>query len=330
MEKKMFGYVRPNKGELLVREFTRFRAVYCGICKEIGRSYGQIPRVALTYDITMMGLLMISLSQDAPEEKMDRCILNPLNKRPMLANHEILHRCAALSVLLAYGKFSDEIQDGRPVVGNFGKLLLKKASRKASKEYPDEASAIMEGLKKSRETELAGMKAAKTTTGRNSSTTDKISMTAHLNTIREDCRETDRTGIKPDWETAAAQFGDILQAVFKESFCSFFAEEKFKDSLLAGIASLGSHLGRWIFILDAIDDYEQDHKMKNWNPFMNLPEETARETALELLLDSEKQMDQIAALLPYKRDANIISNILQEGLPFIRQKVFLHQKLGRL
>ena len=46
----MFGYVRPYKPELLVKELTRYQSVYCGICKQIGRDYGQVPRLALGYD----------------------------------------------------------------------------------------------------------------------------------------------------------------------------------------------------------------------------------------------------------------------------------------
>lgn len=297
----MFGYVRPNKGELLVREFSRFRSVYCGICKEIGRSYGQIPRVALTYDITMLGVLMISLSKDSPKEKMERCILNPIQKRPMLADHEILHYCAALSVLLANGKFLDEIQDGSPIIGNLGRIVLKKATRKASKEYPAESKSINDGLKRLRSIEI-------------SNKTDNVDMNE----------------VPSLHEAAASQFGEILQTVFKEAFSLYFSEDPHKEHLVKGIARMGFHFGKWIFIIDAIDDYDQDIKTKNWNPFKEISKDKARETAQEMLLESEKEMDRIAALLPYNRDAGIISNIIQEGLPLIRQKIFLNQKLGRL
>ncbi len=296
----MFGYVRPNKGELLVREFSRFRSVYCGICKEISRSYGQLPRIALTYDITVLGLLLISLTQEGPKEIMARCILNPVKKRPMLTDHVILHRCAALSVLLAYGKFQDEILDGNPVIGTAGKLLLKRAAKTASSEYPVEAVVIQTGLRQLREIEKTDRKCDRT-----------------------------KDAVLP-YETASAEFGSILRIVFKESFRSYFGQEHHRESLLEGIAQLGFHLGRWIFIIDAIDDYEQDKRSKNWNPFMRGTWEEAQTAAGELLLDSESRLDRIAALLPYTRDANIISNIIQDGLPTVRKKVFLRQKLGRL
>ncbi len=289
----MFGYIRPNKGELLVREFSRFRSVYCGICKEIGRTYGQVPRVALTYDITMMGILMVSLTDENLTEKLEACILNPILKRPMLSSNKILEKCAALSVILAYGKFLDEIQDGNPVVGNLGKLILKRASTKAAKAFPEDYKSILDGLKKLNESE--GNKSEKS-----------------------------------DYEKHANMFGEILLSVFSRAFKDYFSEDSNREALIKGISLLGFSLGKWIFVIDAIDDLEQDKKNGNWNPFLDLSQESAKEEAMKILTECEAAMDRVAALLPYRRDAGIISNIIQEGLPQIRQKVYAHQKLGRL
>jgi hypothetical protein len=55
----MFGYVRPLKPELLVREFSRYKSIYCGICKQIGHDYGQLPRLALGYDLTLLAVLLL-------------------------------------------------------------------------------------------------------------------------------------------------------------------------------------------------------------------------------------------------------------------------------
>ena len=46
----MLGYVKIDKGELKVREYEVYCGYYCGICKSIGRRYGQLPRMALSYD----------------------------------------------------------------------------------------------------------------------------------------------------------------------------------------------------------------------------------------------------------------------------------------
>ena len=45
----MLGYVKIDKGELKVREYEVYTGYYCGICKSIGKRYGQLPRMALSY-----------------------------------------------------------------------------------------------------------------------------------------------------------------------------------------------------------------------------------------------------------------------------------------
>lgn len=297
----MFGYVRPNKGELLVREFARFRSVYCGICKSISKTYGQFPRLSLSYDITMLGVLLISLAEDEPKEKMARCILNAVTRKPMVVQNEILNQCAALSIMLAYGKFEDEIRDKKPIAGTAGKQLFRKAYLKAAKAYPEEALIIKNGLKK-------------------------------LNII-EDEKEGKIEEIQSDdalYIRAAAAFGEILESIFNKFFMTFFKDENRKDLLLKGVSRMGYYIGEWIFIIDAVDDYEQDMKNKSWNPFMYNSQEDSKKIAQELMTGYETQIDQIAALLPYRRDAGIVSNIFQNGLPTIRQKIFADQKLGRL
>ena len=73
----MFGYVRPYKPELRFKEFDAYKAVYCSLCKEIGRRYGRVLRLTLSYDLTFLALLQLSL-RDLPiclEKK--RCVCNP-------------------------------------------------------------------------------------------------------------------------------------------------------------------------------------------------------------------------------------------------------------
>ena len=62
----MFGYVRIEKPDLLIRDFTIYKSVYCGLCKAIGRRAGQIPRGAVTYDMTFLTLLLMALSVEDP------------------------------------------------------------------------------------------------------------------------------------------------------------------------------------------------------------------------------------------------------------------------
>ena len=50
----MFGYIRVNKPELKVKEFEIYNAVYCGLCREMGKSYGIFSKFCLSYDMTFV------------------------------------------------------------------------------------------------------------------------------------------------------------------------------------------------------------------------------------------------------------------------------------
>ncbi|MBP1757334.1 MAG: hypothetical protein H6Q62_190, partial [Firmicutes bacterium] len=100
----MFGYVRPYKPELLVRELSRYQSVYCGICKQIGRDYGHLERLLLGYDLTLLAILLLALSDEQPPEDFAGCISNPLKKRPALRGGQIIELAAGLTILMAYHK----------------------------------------------------------------------------------------------------------------------------------------------------------------------------------------------------------------------------------
>lgn len=142
----MFGYVRPLKTELLVRELTRYRSVYCGICKEIGRDYGQLPRLTVGYDLTMLALLLLSLSPEQPPIESESCIVNPLQKRPMVKGGPIIRRCAALTVLLAYHKAADNVTDDRTLASRTIRSLLRPGYKRARKDFPESDATIVRHL----------------------------------------------------------------------------------------------------------------------------------------------------------------------------------------
>lgn len=50
----MFGFVRPLRGELKVREWERFQSVYCGLCHTIRSHYGLLQTVMHSYDCTYL------------------------------------------------------------------------------------------------------------------------------------------------------------------------------------------------------------------------------------------------------------------------------------
>lgn len=73
----MFGYVRPYKPELLVKEYGQYKAVYCQLCRVLGDEYGVLARFALSYDCAFYAMLALSVTGGRVEEQKRRCVCNP-------------------------------------------------------------------------------------------------------------------------------------------------------------------------------------------------------------------------------------------------------------
>ena len=57
----MYGYVRPNRGELRVRDYELFQVAYCGLCRALSRRYGFFARFA----VNVWGITPDGKSDDA-------------------------------------------------------------------------------------------------------------------------------------------------------------------------------------------------------------------------------------------------------------------------
>lgn len=135
-------------------------------------------------------------------------------------------------------------------------------------------------------------------------------------TIRDSLKrlaDYERSGAEPSADVPAAIFGDLMQAVFADGL----------DGTAKRIAAeIGKHVGRWIYLADAADDFAQDRKKHRFNPYLNLfgadptPEdwESVRLAMTATLADAERAfllMDSFAC--PEARE--ILSNILYLGMP---------------
>lgn len=50
-----------RKEELKFREFDRYRAFYCGLCRAIGQRCGRVCRMALSFEMTFLAMLLTAL-----------------------------------------------------------------------------------------------------------------------------------------------------------------------------------------------------------------------------------------------------------------------------
>ena len=136
----MFGYVRPFKSELLVREYEQYKASYCQVCHALKEHYGRLASFTLSYDCTFYALLLLSVEGGTPSVRHGRCVMNPLKKCDFLeCSGEAYHKAAALSVLLTAHKLRDNVADDSFWKSLGSRLFLPFVARRAKKaeaEYP--------------------------------------------------------------------------------------------------------------------------------------------------------------------------------------------------
>ena len=144
----MFGYIRPVKDELKVREFEQFKTCYCALCHTLKSEYGRLSRFFLSYDFTFLSMLLWDAG-DLPEPRCARCVASPLVKKNYCVPTQTLKDCAGYSVILSWWKLKDAIKDE----GLFGTarswiytILTRRTYKKAAKNHPAFVAIVGEKL----------------------------------------------------------------------------------------------------------------------------------------------------------------------------------------
>lgn len=155
----MFGYVTPDKGEMKVREYECYRAVYCGLCMQLKADYGFVSRMLLNYDLVTVALLADGISGEKGAPCMKRCMASPLRRRCMHAGTGGLRLAAASLVLLSWYKLADDLED-EPLARCFAsgalRLLLLRAHKKAAAAQPELDRLLAEQMACQQKLERAG------------------------------------------------------------------------------------------------------------------------------------------------------------------------------
>ncbi len=284
----MYGYIRPHTPELKVREQEYYRAVYCGLCRTMGKTTGQASRTTLSYDFTFFALCRMALGGEAPEMRPRRCIAHPTVRRPMVEPNDTLRLCADLSAILAYHKMRDDIRDERgprraavALSRPYFATIRRRAKGHGHDAADGRVGAAMEAL--------VAMEAAR----------------------------------PASVDAPADLFGDLLGALLSEGLSG--GEEKIA-------LSIGRHVGRWVYILDAADDYAKDVRAGRYNPFACLYGDPAmqelpadkREDIRLALLSELSELECAMDLLDTTGNPDLgglLANILYMGMPRAAERV---------
>ncbi len=148
----MLGVMTVRKDELKFREFDRYRGFYCGLCRAIGQRCGKACRMALSFEMTFLSMLLTSLYEPETKGEMRRCAFHPIEKRLMLGN-EAINYCADLSALISYYDLRDGWEDEKRVDKLAESALLKTAARRAGEALPRQREAVERYVEKLHEVE---------------------------------------------------------------------------------------------------------------------------------------------------------------------------------
>lgn len=270
----MFGYIKAAKPELKVWEYEMYKAVYCTLCRKLGRSYGLLSRFTLSYDFTFLALLELALAEGCTEIKKGRCAFNPLKKCNYCKNEQSFEMPAATAMIMLYYKLKDNVEDEKGIKKlGFTCLLplFAGAHKKAALKFPHIETAVAE----------------------------YIETQSHLE--KENCKELDRI---------ADPTAKVLSVILRQ--CS---EQEAQKRVLE---RLGYCLGRYIYILDAACDLQEDIKTNSYNVFKyeykNGLTDELKEKIKNQLYFCANEAGKAFELLDIKRYKNILGNIIYLGL----------------
>jgi hypothetical protein len=129
----------PLKGELKINEYDVFKSYYCGLCKELGKSYNQLTRFGLSYDFTFLSLLLASLEKQKDYIKKEPCLANIFKKKPVILSNRNTKYCADLSIILYHLKLIDDWNDNKSIkaklISLFYFIPAMRAKRKHKMKY---------------------------------------------------------------------------------------------------------------------------------------------------------------------------------------------------
>lgn len=266
----MFGYIRASKGELKIKEYELYKGVYCSLCKVLGKNYGLVSQFTLNYDFTFLTLLNMSLQDGCDKFEQKHCTFNPLKKCNFCTNTNAFQMPAAAAMIMAYYKLLDNIQDEKGVKKFAFWLLkpfLKKANKKAMKNYPHIENIVCDYI------------------------------TAQSELEKQNCTEIDKIA-----DPTAKALSQILM------LCS---EENSQKRVLE---RLGYCLGRYIYLLDAYCDLDDDIKKGSFNVLIAKPRDEVREYISSQIYFCINEAAKAFELLDIKKYKTILGNIIYLGL----------------
>lgn len=217
----MFGYVTPYIPELKVKDYEKFKAYYCGLCRSIKKNIGNLPRAALNYDMTFLAILLDSLLSNKISYKKVKCLVHPFKKKVMVEDTGPIKYAGFCNIVLSYYKLFDDIKDDSSIKSKFLYPVFKIYMNK----LPCEFKPAVNYIKKSLE-----------------------NLSRFENNFNHN-----------SFDIICHPFSDLTAFIL-----SNYADTTEENT--TNLYWLGYNLGKWIYIIDALDDLKKDMSNNKFNP----------------------------------------------------------------
>ena len=282
----MLGYVLPDKSELKLKEYEIYSGYYCGICKYIGRTFGQFPRMALSYDAAFMALLLSSVDSTPDSPQREHCIVHHIKSKTVVRNPSIEY-AGDVMLILAWFKLLDDARDEGRLYAKATTLLLKHHYKRLREKYPRLCRSIEDRLR-----QLSDLEKER------SSSIDRVGDT----------------------------FGQMMTDIFTEGVSILCPDAGKASQLQKTFTEIAYNMGKWIYMIDAVDDIEENLESGSYNPLIYRFNYRSEEESPE---DFRKRIDEdlrfnlfsyLATLgegidrLDMKKNSGIIENVVYLGL----------------
>lgn len=140
----MFGYVRVDKPNILIKDFATYKAYYCGLCKTISKKYfNQLMRLGVNYDIAFLSMLAHNYEDLEPKFRDARCFVHPVGpKFPVVENDPVQERIVDINTVLGYYKLYDDRRDKGGLRYAAAAGVMAPAYKKARARFPELDSSL--------------------------------------------------------------------------------------------------------------------------------------------------------------------------------------------
>ncbi len=272
----MFGYIRPLEAELRVRELECYKAVYCGVCRNLSGKFGPPARFALSYDATFAALLYASVHDESPTIVPRRCPYSPAKKRPHYEPCEALDFCCDAAMLLLVSKVEDNCTDSRSPFWRLALPIVRLSTKKAALRRPEIDAA-----------------------------------TRRIAVFQREIEAQETVSLDSACDPSASALSEFFMLMSEEA-----GEQRV-------LQRLGYMLGRFVYLCDAIEDYESDIAHRRFNP---LPAQHDEKWLREVMRATIFEVCSAYELLSPRYFKPILDNILHLGLEHTAERLITGRK----